>query len=113
MASTRKWMDKLQKLEGAVNRDYDPWSDVIRSPSPSINFTFGRTHGLPRGYVLTIFGPPRHGKSLLINSFIGQMHKDDPDAICVKYNTELREGIQLTRKDMGLFGIDESRYMAF
>jgi RecA/RadA recombinase len=113
MARNSKWMEKLQKLEGAVNREYDPWNDVIRSPSPSVNFTFGRTHGLPRGFVLTIFGPPRHGKSMLINSMIGQMHKDDPDAICVKYNTEMREGIQVTKKDLEVFGIDENRYMAF
>lgn len=110
---SKKWMEKLQKLEGAVDRQYDPWTNVIRSPSPSVNFIFGRTHGLPLGYVLTMYGPPRHGKSMLINSFIGQLHRDDPDAIAVKYNTEMREGIQLTDADMDTFGIDKNRYIGF
>ena len=109
---SNKWMKRLQKLEGAVLRDYDPFQNVIRTVSPSVNFVFGNSHGLPLGYSLVLSGPPKGGKSLLCNAFIGQLHRDDPDAIAVKYNTELRELGQLTDHQCAVWGIDRDRYMA-
>ena len=77
----KDWMKALNKLEGAVEKSYNPFAYVLRSPSPSVNFTFGNSHGLPFGYTLILYGPPAGGKSLLSNAFIGQLHKDDPEAI--------------------------------
>jgi RecA/RadA recombinase len=110
---SNKWMKQLQKLEGAVKRDYDPYQNVIRTKSPSINFIFGNTHGLPLGYSMVVYGPPKGGKSLLANAFVGQLHSDDPEAIAIKYNTEMREEGQLTPHQMKVWGIDEDRYMAY
>lgn len=108
-----KWMQKLAKLDGAVVEDYDPFAHIIRTPSPSVNFIFGHTHGLPLGYGALIWGPPKAGKSVIANAIIGQMHRDDPDAIAIKYNTEMREAGQLTAEQAAVWGIDRDRYMAF
>jgi RecA/RadA recombinase len=108
-----KWMKQLQKLSGAVDRSYKPFNHVIRTPSPSVNFVFGNTHGLPLGYTAVIYGEPKGGKSVLANAFIGQLHRDDPDAIAVKFNTELRETGQLTDHQGSVWGIDFDRYLAY
>src|SRR6185369_1238762 len=92
----KKFMEKLLAGKGAVVGQKDPHSYVIRTPSPSLNFTFGNAHGLPAGYSLLLYGPPRGGKSIILNSMIGQLHKDDPEAFAIKFNTEFREGGQLT-----------------
>lgn len=113
MAPKNKWMAKLAKLDGAVVEHYDPFAHVIRTPSPSVNFLFGRTHGLPLGYGILIWGPPKGGKSVIANAIIGQLHRDDPEAIAIKYNTEMREQGQLTREQTDVWGIDPERYMAF
>jgi GTPase SAR1 family protein len=78
-----------------------------------LNFTFGNTHLLPQGYTLIMWGPPAGGKSILCNAMIGQLHKDDLDAIAVKFNTELREEAQNTKAWRELFGIDDDRYVAY
>jgi hypothetical protein len=106
-------MKALQKLAGAVTDKYDPYAHVLQCSSPSVNFTFGNTHGLPFGYSLVLYGIQKGGKSLLSNMFAGQLHADDPDAVVVKYNTEMRERIQLTPKMKQAFGIDDNRYMPF
>lgn len=108
-----KWMTKLAKLEGAVTEKYDPFAHCIETPSPSVNFCFGNTWGLPQGFTLALYGPPKGGKTLLCNMMIGQLHKSDPDAMVVKYNTEMRELGQLTDAQAALWGIDRDRYMAF
>jgi RecA/RadA recombinase len=107
-------MKKLSKLEGAVSRKYNPFVHIIRTPSPSLNFTFGRTHGLPLGYTLCLYGPPKGGKSLISYAMAGQLHADDPDAIIVKFNTEMREEAQLTDEAASkVFNIDLSRYQGY
>ncbi len=111
--AVNKWMSKLQKLEGAVTRDYDPFLHVINFPSPSTGWVFGKTHGLPFGYSMVLYGPPKGGKSLLCNMMIGQLHRDDPDAIAIKYNTEMRELGQLTDRQCAVWGIDKNRYIAY
>jgi hypothetical protein len=108
-----KWMEKLAKLDGAVQRDYDPFQHTIQSPSPSLNFVFGNTWGIPHGYSAIIYGPPKGGKSLILNSMIGQLHQDDPEAIAVKFNTEMREEGQLSNASSDMWGIDQDRYMAY
>lgn len=108
-----KWMAKLAKIEGAVTERRDPHSFVIHSQSPSVDFTFGNGWGLPLGYSLVLYGPPKGGKSLLCNSMIGQLHKDDPEAIAIKFNTEMREEGQLGPEEMAMWGIDPDRYMGY
>ncbi len=109
----KDWMKALNKLEGAVAKEHNPFAYVIRTPSPSVNFTFGNTHGLPLGYTLIMYGPPAGGKSILCNAMIGQLHKDDPEAIAIKFNTEMREEGQTTKAQRSIWGIDDDRYLAY
>lgn len=113
MPPKKDWMKALNKLEGAVVEQYNPFAHVIRTPSPSVNFVFGKTHGLPLGYTLALYGPPKGGKSVLCNAMIGQLHQDDPEAIAIKYNTEMREMGQLTDEQVAVWGIDRTRYTAY
>lgn len=108
-----KWTKRLKKLEGFVQDDADPFQNVIRSPSPSVNFIFGNTHGLPRGYSMLLWGPPGGGKSLLTNSIIGQLHRDDPEALVIKFDTEFRDNGQVTEETAKAFGIDKDRYIPY
>lgn len=107
------WLSKLQKFEGAVIGNYNPHSKVIRTPSPSVNFTYGNGHGLPLGFTLALGGPPKGGKTVLCNASIGQLHADDPEAFAVKFDTEFREQGQLTEEQSALWGIDRERYIAY
>lgn len=109
----KDFMKALLKLEGAVTEQYNPFAHVIRTPSPSVNFVFGNSHGLPQGYTIVIYGPPAGGKSVLCNAMIGQLHKDDPDAIAIKFNTEMRELGQLTEAQAQIWGIDRERYAPY
>lgn len=109
----KDWMKALNKLEGAVDKAANPFAAGVRFPSPSVNFTFGNTHLLPFGYTLIMFGPPAGGKSIILNAMIGQLHKDDPQAIAVKFNTEMREEAQTTKTQRSIWGIDDERYIAY
>ena len=106
-------MQKLGKMDGAVNKEYDPYAkeNVIRSTSPSLNWTFSRGCGLPFGQSLICYGPAKAGKSLLANLFIAGLHNDFPEAEAVKFNTEMRESVQST--DLSKWGVDENRYQGF
>lgn len=108
---SNKWMSKLQKMDGAVDSAYDPFAreNVLRSPSPSLNWIFGKGGGLPYGYSTVLFGEPKMGKSLISNLLIGEMHRSNPDFMAIKYNTEMREEGQMAK----YWGIDDNRYQAF
>lgn len=108
-----KWLAGLSKLEGAVRETTDPFASVLRTPSPSVNFIFGRTHGLPRGYSMLLWGPPGGGKSLLTNALIGQMHSDDPESIAIKFDTEFRSSGQLGADTAESFGVDTERLLTY
>lgn len=108
-----KWIKKLQATGDAVVEHYNPFNNVIQTPSPSVNFSFGKGFGLPRGYSASFYGPPGGGKSLLLNATIGQLHRDDPEAIAVKFDTEFREAGQLTLEDYATWGIDPDRLITF
>src|SRR3954463_7235851 len=113
MGAPKKHMSRLLALSGAVQshaRDVNPHTMVLRSPSPSLNFTFGNGHGLPFGFSLAIYGPPGGGKSVIANAFAGQLHRDDDEAVIIKFNTEMRETLQLTGPQMRNYGIDQDRY---
>ena len=109
----KNWMTQLDKMAGAVSGEYDPYASVIRTPSPSVNFAFGKGDGFPRGFTTVLYGPPKGGKTLLTNATIGQLHKDDPEAIVLKFDTEMRETGQMTKDDAAIWGIDRARYKCF
>ena len=109
----KKFMEKLLKLEGAVKESRNPHLNVIQSPSPALNFTFGNGQGLPRGYSMLLYGPPRGGKSVICNAMAGQLHRDNPDAWVVKFNTEFREGGQTDDSQKAVYGIDPDRYIGY
>lgn len=113
MAPKKNFMTQLQKLSGAVTEYTNIHSTVLSTPSPSLNFLFGNGHGLPRGYSMMMYGPPKGGKSVVCNSFAGQFQRENPDAWVIKFNTEFREKGQTSDAQMSLWGIDPKRYMAF
>lgn len=104
-----KWGAKLGKLNSVVEQRKDVFSKIITSPSPSVNFTYGRTHGLPQGYSCVLYGPPKGGKSVLSHMMMGQVHQDDPEAWVLKIDTEFRADGQLDDKSCALYGIDQER----
>lgn len=108
------WMKKLDKLEGAVAGETNPYAEgnVLRSTSPSLNEIFGKGAGLPFGFTAISYGAPKAGKSLIANSFIAGLHRDYPEAIAIKFNTEMREKTQ-TGAFMDMWGIDKDRYKGF
>jgi RecA/RadA recombinase len=109
-----KFLSKLRSLEGAVNGDYNPLANCLRSPSPSVNWAFANVGcGLPFGYSAVIYGPPKGGKSIICNAMIGQMHKDDPEAIAVTFNTEMRGEIQANTQQLATWGIDPDRFVVY
>ncbi len=109
------WMNQLKKMEGAVNMEYDYYApkNVIKSFSPSLNWIFGRGNGLPFGLGVLAFGPPKAGKSLISNLFVSGLHREFPDAIAIKYNTEMRDGAQSSQEDLIKWNIDPNRYLGF
>lgn len=109
----RKFMERLIKHKGAVIEAENVHARVITSPSPSMNFTFGNAHGLPRGFTLLLYGPPRGGKTVICDAMAGQFHQDNPEGWVVKYNTEFREKAQNTPQTRKVWGIDSERYIAY
>ena len=109
--SKNKWMDKLQKLAGAVEDGYDPFDHVLRSSSPSFNFIFGNSWGLPFGFTTILWGPAKSGKSLCSYALAAQLQKDDPEALIVRFDTEMRSQIQLTPQTAEKWGIDLNRFV--
>ena len=109
--SKSKFMSKLLKEEGVVNfGQTNPLANCLRSPSPSVNWAFANDgHGLPFGLSIVLYGPPKGGKSILCNAWVGQLHKDDPEALALTFNTELRGEIQSNAEQLKLWGIDEDR----
>lgn len=106
-----KWMQKLQKMEGAVQEGYSPFAreNVLRSPSPSLNWIFGKGAGLPYGYSAIFYGPPKSGKSLASYLLASQLHKDTEEGIAIRFDTEMRADAQLDP----MWGIDQDRFIAY
>jgi RecA/RadA recombinase len=113
MAVNKTLMAQLLKLEGAVTERHNVHSTVISTKSPSFNFVFGKGWGLPLGYTLVLYGPPKGGKSVCANAMIAQMHADYPDAVAIKFDTEARENGQMSEQDAKLWGIDLDRYICY
>jgi archaellum biogenesis ATPase FlaH len=114
MSDVKKYMNKLRKLDGAVNPNSKALENCLQSPSPSINWAFAIDgYGIPYGTSIILWGPQKCGKSLLANAFLGQCHKDDPEAITVTFNTELRGEFQGSEDMTKKFGIDQDRHITF
>lgn len=115
--SNKKLMAKLRKLEGAIaHGEYDPYAyeNCLHSPSPSMNWAFGhKGHGLPFGYGLMLYGPPKGGKSIIALAMAGWLHQSDPDAIVIFFNTELRGELQANVDSLKTWGIDPDRFITF
>lgn len=114
MAKVNKYMDKLMKLDGAVNsRSPSIYQHVIPSTSDSVNFMFGPGGGLPRGFSMVIGGAPKGGKSLMVNSFIGGAHRAYENGIVVRFDCELKSKIAFAddNKLIDAMGVDRDRVM--
>lgn len=112
MAETKvsKWVAQLRKHKDAVDYDAKKNREVAKSPSPGINYLFGKAQGMLPGYTALIYGPPKSGKSLFSLAFAGQLHKDNPDAIVLHFDTEMRETIPTWAN---VFGIDMDRVISY
>lgn len=109
--SVSKWMAEMRKMDGAVNERVNPHDRVIKTKSPSVNFMFGNSWGLPEGYSLLVSGPPKGGKSLVTNLLIGGLHQAGPESIAIKFDTEFRTKGQLRPESAQGFGIDMDRLL--
>lgn len=106
-------MTRLGKHDGARQWDYNPYANILRFSSPGINFTFGKTQGLPRGFPIVIYGPEKSGKSILCYDAIAELHRADPEAIAIRFDTEMRDEGQLTPSQAEIYGIDLKRYQPY
>lgn len=113
MAPKKNALSRLLALEGAVTERRNVHETVLATASPSVNFSFGKGHGLPEAYSLLLYGPPRGGKSVLCNMFTGYLHQADPDAIVIRFNTEFRENAQLSENEARMYGIDQDRIIPY
>lgn len=110
----KKLFGSLMKLEGAVSKEYDPLDHCIQTKSHSVNWALAnKGHGLPEGFSMILWGPPKAGKSILSNGFIGQVHQSDPEAYTITFNTEMRGSLQQSDAAAKAFGIDPERHITF
>lgn len=111
-----KHLKRLRDLEGAVSSSTGDEAvlNCLRTPSPSVNWALAQPgFGLPYGCAMVLYGPPKGGKSVFLNGIIGQMHADDPEAIAVKFDTELRSQFTVTETTLKKFGIDPERFIPY
>jgi RecA/RadA recombinase len=106
-----KYAAELRKLHGAVTERKNPFapSNLLRSSSPGVNWLFGKNHGFPFGFSTLLWGVKKSGKSLLSYDWTAQLHKDDPEALVIKFDTEFRDQGQLSEEDAAMKGIDLDR----
>jgi hypothetical protein len=107
-----KWTKQLQVYEDIVKYDYDAFlpENCIYTPSPYVNWIFAnKSHGIPKGTGTLLFSEPKAGKSLMIQAIVGEMHRRDPEAIAIIFNSEMRGAFQ-----QGLFtDIDKDRLIIY
>lgn len=103
----KNWLTKLQNDADKLRiGSREPWTAGF--PSPGVNYLFGKAQGMLAGYTALFYGPPKSGKSLLAFAAAGQLHKDDPEAIVLHFDTEYRDNVDTWVKS---FGIDEKRFV--
>lgn len=96
----------LAKKKGAIVELNNPYHHVLTSHSPSLNWIFGNTHGIPFGYTAAFWGPPKGGKTLIINDFVSKLHETDPEAMVIRFDTEWRTELQ-----QNFYAIDQDRLL--
>jgi len=102
---TRGWLKQLTKDFGKLSDDLPSPSDkVIKLESPSFNWSTG-TGGIPVGKAVCFYGGENSGKSLLMQLVFASIMKEDPEAICVLFDTEYSHSKDWFRK----LGGDPSR----
>lgn len=106
-----KWMKQLNKMDGAVDREYDPYlpENVLQTISPSLNYIFPKSMGLPLMEFMLLWGQPKAGKSIVSDGFVSGVHGRNPEWMAMKFDTEMRE---MGHKEK-FWNIDESRYPVF
>lgn len=109
-APASKWMAKLLKHDAAVKYELQDEAKYMRSPSPGVNYLFGKKMGMKPGTTMLLYGPAKSGKTLLSLAFAGQLHRDDPEAIVLHFDTEMRETVPTWAK---VFGIDMNRIVTY
>jgi hypothetical protein len=103
-----KWLSKLRNdAEKLVEGYRENW--IAQFPSPGVNYLFGKNQGIQAGYTMLLYGPPKCGKSLLSFAAAGQLHKDDPEAIVMHFDTEYRDNVGHW---VNAFGVDEDRFIS-
>ena len=100
-------MKKLTKHDGFLKTSTFPEPPALQTSSPGVNYLFGKKAGMKAGSSMLLYGPPKSGKSLLSLAFAGHLHKTDPEAIVLKFDTEFRED-SLEHWHQA-FGIDKDR----
>ena len=107
-----KWVKELKKYDDTVDYEYDAFSEAncIYTPSPYINWIFAnKSHGIPKGTGTLFFSEPKAGKSLMIQAIVQELHRRDPEAMAIIFNSEMRGKFQ-----NGLFkGIDPDRLIIY
>lgn len=109
--SNEKWIKMLKKHDAIVSHEDRAAEDSFASTaSPGINYLFGKRGGLRAGYSALLYGPAKSGKSLISLAFAGKLQQDDPEAIVLHFDTEMRSNMATWAK---AFGLDLNRFMSF
>jgi len=104
--SKSKWMKQLSGLDGAVSTEEEV--KIIQTPSPSLNWVFGKNNGILAGSSVLLFGEAKSGKSLVSYLCAGHLHQTDPEGIVIRFDTEMRSTFQM----QGNWGIDYDRFQS-
>jgi hypothetical protein len=106
-----KWAKMLNKMDGAVDREYNPYlpENTIQTISPSLNWIFSKSAGLSFMEFMLLWGPPKAGKSVVSDAFVSALHAKDKNAMAIKFDTEMRE---MGHKE-AFWNIDEGRYTVY
>jgi RecA/RadA recombinase len=103
-----KFLSQLRKDAAKVYApEREDW--LATTKSPAVNYLFGKLGGVPAGNTMLLYGPPKSGKSLLSFAYAGQLHQQDPEAIILHFDTEMRDGVNHWEK---AFGIDKERFIS-
>lgn len=103
-----KWLSKLKKDADKINSGYKA-SWIADTASPGLNYLFGKNSGMKSGYCTLLYGASKSGKSLLSLAFAGQLHKVDPEAVVLHFDTEFRDNADTWFTS---FGIDPERFIS-
>lgn len=109
---SNKWTKMLTQYEDVVKYDYDAKAseNCIYTPSPYVNWIFAnKSNGIPKGTGTLFFSEPKAGKSLMIQAIISELHRRDPQAIAIVFNSEMRGFLQNDFFD----GIDKDRLVVY